>query len=96
LRCCDLVKAYCDQKKETEGGGVEFQCPRCYKVTSVGKTGVSLLPDKVYIRLPATRKAQKDEIYLSDDDCAGGGDHDDTSTLKTFDAAKTRLVLCKF
>jgi hypothetical protein len=98
LRCWDLVKAYCDQKKKIEGGGVEFQCPRCYKVTRVGKKGVSLLHDNIYICFHATRKAQQDKIYLSNDDCDGGGDDDDddTSTPKTFDAANNRLVLCKF
>jgi hypothetical protein len=94
LRCCDLVKVYCDQKKKTDGGGVEFQCPSCQKVTRVGKKGVSLLHDNVYIPVAATRKAQQDEIYLSDDDHSC--EDDDTGTLKTFDAANKRLVLCKF
>lgn len=99
LRCCDLVNAYFDQKKKTDGGGVEFTCPGCRKVTRVGKKGVRLLHDNVYIRLQsANRKAQQDEVYLSDDDRddGGGGDDDDTSTPNTFDGANNRLVLCKF
>jgi hypothetical protein len=100
LRCCDLIKVYFDQKKKKEVGGVEFQCPTCQKMTRVGKKGVSLLHDNVYIRLPATRKAQQDEIYLSDDDRDGDDDDDDddddTSTPKTNDAANNRLVLCKY
>jgi hypothetical protein len=100
LRCCDLVNAFCDQKKKTEGGGVEFPCPSCQKVTRVGKKGVRLLHDNVYIRF------QSAEVYLSDDDRdddddddGGGGGNDvddDTSTPKTFDASNNRLVLCKF
>jgi hypothetical protein len=99
LRCCDLVNAYFDQKKPADGGGVEFLCPSCFKVTRVGKKGVRLLQDNVYIPVPsANKKAQQDEVYLSDDDREDGGvgDDDDTSTPKTFDDANSRLVLCKF
>jgi hypothetical protein len=97
LRCCDLVNAYCDQKKKEDGGGVEFTCPKCHKVTRVGKKGVRLLRDNEYILIQsANRKAQQDEVYLSDDDHVDGGDEDDTSKPKTFDAANNRSVLCKF
>ena len=101
MRCCDLVNACCDQKKKTDGGGVEFTCPSCNKVTRVGKKGVRLLYDNVYIRVQSVnKKAQQDEVYLSDDDRydgSGGGDEDDdTGTPKTFDAANNRLVLRKF
>jgi hypothetical protein len=101
LRYCDLVNACFDQKKKTDGGGVEFQCPTCHKVTRVGKKGVHVLHDNIYIPIQsANRKAQQDEIYLSDDDRddGGGGDDvdDDTNTPNTFDAANNRLVLCKF
>ena len=87
---------------------MEFLCPDCHKVTRVGKKGVRVLHDNVYIRVPsATRKAQQDEVYLSDDDGSGGGDgggggggggddDDDTGTPNTLDAANKRLVLCKF
>ena len=77
---------------------MEFTCPSCYKVTRVGKKGVRLLQDNIYIRIEsANRKAQQDEVYLSDDDHVDGGDEDDdTSTSKTIDEANNRLVLCKF
>ena len=77
---------------------MEFTCPSCQKVTRVGKKGVRLLHDNVYVNVQnANRKAQQDEIYLSDDDRDddGGGD-DDTSTPTTFDAVNDRLVVCKF
>jgi hypothetical protein len=91
LRCCDLVNACCDQKKKTDGGGVEFTCPSCHRVTRVGKKGVRLLHDNVYILIQSASKAQQDEIYLSDDDDHDdGGDDDDTGTPKTFDAANDR------
>jgi len=96
LRFCDLVNAYCFQRKKTDGGGVEFSCPSCHKVTRVGKKGVRLLHDNVYILVQTDkRKVQQDEVYLSDDgDGDGGGDDDDdTSTPKTVDAANNRLVL---
>ena len=96
LRCCDLVSAFCDQKKKTDGGGVEFPCPSCHKVTRVGKKGVRLLQDNLYIRIQSSnRKAQQDDVYVSDDDRDGGGDEedDDTSTPKTSEAANSRLVL---
>ena len=75
---------------------MEFPCPSCHKVTRVGKKGVSLLPDNFYVPLNTTRKTQQDEVYLSDDDDNDNGDGYDDSTAKTVDAAKSRLVLCKF
>lgn len=74
---------------------MEFSCPSCHKVTRVGKKGVRLLHDNVYILVQTDkRKVQQDEVYLSDDgDGDGGGDDDDdTSTPKTVDAANNRAV----
>lgn len=81
-----------NKKKKTNGGGVEFPCPSCHKVTRVGKKGVSLLPDNFYVPLNTTRKTQQDEVYLSDDDDNDNGDGYDDSTAKTVDAAKSREV----
>lgn len=63
---------------------MEFPCPSCNKVTRVGKKGVSVLPDNLYIPLNGSRKTQQDEVYLSDDD----DDDDDDNTAKTVDATK--------
>jgi len=83
-----------EERKKTDGGGMEFTCPSCHKVTRVGKKGVHLLHDNLYIPLPSASKAQQDEIYLSDDDDHdyGGGDDDVTGTPKTFDAANDRTM----
>jgi hypothetical protein len=65
---------------------VEFLCPSCQKFTRVGKKGVSVLQDNVYVLpLSTTFKAEYDEIYQSDEE-------EDINTIIRTDGAKRRLV----
>jgi hypothetical protein len=65
---------------------VEFSCPGCQKLTRVGKKGVSALQDNFYVLpLSTSVKAQKDDVYMSDDE--------DVSPTTTAGMVKNRLVL---
>ncbi|XP_021940339.1 tripartite motif-containing protein 72-like isoform X2 [Zootermopsis nevadensis] len=74
------------QKNNTVGGGVEFLCPSCQKLTRVGKKGVSALQDNFYVLpLSTSVKDRNDDIYMSDDG-------EEIDTTKAAGRVKNRLA----
>ncbi|XP_069671468.1 uncharacterized protein [Periplaneta americana] len=62
--CVHCLRRLQQKRKPEDGGGLEFLCPSCRKVTRVGKKGVAALQDNFYL-LPLSAG---DEVYLSDDE----------------------------
>lgn len=54
--CYSCLVSIQEERKKTDGGGVEFSCPSCHKVTRVGKKGVRLLHDNVYILVQTDKR----------------------------------------
>ncbi|PSN47603.1 hypothetical protein C0J52_04585 [Blattella germanica] len=63
MKC--LISIQC-KKDAKDGGGIEFACPGCHKVTRVGKKGVDSLQDNFYFL--SISSATKDEVYMSDEE----------------------------
>ncbi|KAJ9579566.1 hypothetical protein L9F63_004751 [Diploptera punctata] len=55
------------KKKTTDGGGVEYICPSCQKITRVGKKGIDALQDNFYI-LSLNSAIKDNDLYQSDDE----------------------------
>ncbi|PNF29297.1 Peptidyl-prolyl cis-trans isomerase A2 [Cryptotermes secundus] len=84
--CCKCLTKIQEERKIVNGGGVEFLCPSCQKLTRVGKKGVSVLQDNFYVLpLSTAVTAECDEIYRSDEE-------EDINTTVRTDGTKRRVV----